>query len=108
MTTKLIAAEARKQIDRYTRLLTVADKLLDKIENTVNTMTDAEAAIDKGTFRSLTSALKDIKDIQGLKPDADVREQEARIAKLRREADAETGDRKIEIVISKEAEEYAE
>ena len=42
---------------------------------------------DPDSIKKLTSAIKDLKDIKGIKSDADIREQEARIKKLQREAE---------------------
>ena len=61
----------------------VADKLLIKIRDTI----DAIDIIDSQSIKHFTSALKDIKDIKGIKSDIDLREQEARIEKLRKDAD---------------------
>lgn len=61
----------------------VANKLLIKIDALINNVDDAQG------IKQLSSALKDIKEIKGIKSDADMREQEARIEKLRREAERE-------------------
>lgn len=85
---KSVVLEENKRVNRYTRLLTVADKLLDKIEHAVDSLNDTEilGMIDKSTLRSISGALKDIKDIQNLKSDIELREQEARIRNLERQA----------------------
>ena len=46
----------------------------------------AETVSDPDSIKKLTSAIKDIRDIKGIKSDADKREQEARIKKLQMEA----------------------
>ena len=74
---------SKKESDRAARIRSVADKLLIKIENMVN---NVESAKD---LRALTAAMKDLKEIQGVKSDLDTREQEARIANLRRQAESE-------------------
>jgi hypothetical protein len=43
--------------------------------------------LDTQGIKHLTSSLKDIKDIKGIKSDIDLREQEARIDKLRKDID---------------------
>ena len=60
-------------------VMSVADKLLNRISELIDKSTE-------GNIKTLTSALKDIRDIKGVKSDADMREQEARIAKLQKEA----------------------
>ena len=63
----------------------VADKLLDKINNTLEMI----EVLDSQSIKHFTSALKDIRDIKGIKSDMDLKEQKARIAKLQKEAEAD-------------------
>ena len=58
----------------------VADKLLNKIAEIIECV-DTPVGI-----KDISTAIKNIKDIKGCKSDADIREQEARIAKLERDA----------------------
>jgi hypothetical protein len=104
---KTLNAISKAQANRASRLQTVADKLLDKIENAVDGFDMAELLVDKQALKQLTGALKDIKDIQMIKSEADLREQEARIAKLQKEAEKEEKDNEIEIVIGDGTEEYS-
>lgn len=71
----------KKQERRIKRMQTVTDKILNKIEESVDKMEEP----DYQAFRHLTAALKDIKEIQMLKSEMDLREQEARINKLNRD-----------------------
>lgn len=95
---KVLTADIEKKVSRSERLQSVTDKLLSKVE----------AVIDDGKFtvmdtqgmKHLSGVLKDIKEIQMIRSDADTREQEARIAKLRREAEKDEGqDRDVTITI---------
>ena len=81
---KIIESVSKKQAARADKIIDVADMLLDKIVATA-AMFDA---YDTQGLKHLTSALKDLKEIKGFKSDADMREQEARIAKLVKEATA--------------------
>lgn len=81
--TKMVETISDKQAEKAEKILYVADKLLDKIVEVLDVVTDTQG------IRHLSSALKDIKDIKGVKSDADMREQEARIAKLQKEAEKE-------------------
>ena len=57
--------------------------------------------IDRAGLRMITAALRDLKEVKGLKSELDRQEQEARIANLRRQAGPEEGkdsERKLEIV----------
>ena len=74
-----------KQAKRSAKISDVADMLLDKISNTLAIMD----VVDSQSIKHFTSALKDIKDIKGIKSDIDLKEQEARIAKLQKEAEAD-------------------
>lgn len=63
----------------------VCDKVLKKIESILENYDE----IDTQAIKHITSSLKDIKDIKGLKSDIDLREQEARIDKLRKDIEAD-------------------
>lgn len=79
--TKLVDVVSDKEASKANKIIDVADKLLDKIYE----MLDADV-YNTQNIKNLTSALKDLKEIKGFKSAADMREQEARIAKLQREA----------------------
>lgn len=81
--TKIVNSVAKDMSKNAVKINDVADKLLDKIV----LLLDEFEGIDSQSIKQLTSSLKDIKDIKGLKSDIDLREQEARIDKLRKDAD---------------------
>ena len=95
--TKTLDKISEKQSDIGSKILDVADKLLDSISASI----DAVGIPDSQSLKHYTSALKDLKDIKGFKSDADRREQEARINKLIRDAEAnnDTSDKEIAVVI---------
>jgi transposase len=93
--TKIVNLVSEKQADRASKIIDVADMLLDKI--TVLAMFES---IDTQGLKHLTSALKDLKEIKGFKSDADMREQEARIAKLVKEAEKDDADTNQEVVVT--------
>ena len=82
--TKMIQAVERRKVDRAAKLMDVSDLLLQKIASLVEELDVMDAS--PKDIRSLSAAIKDIKEIQMIRSDADIREQEARIEKLRREA----------------------
>jgi hypothetical protein len=101
--TKIVNAvsdiEAKKAVD----IIAVADKLLEQIEDMLTT----SPITSTQSLKNITSALKDLKEIKGCKSDADMREQEARIAKLRKEAEREDDNvNEIEIVFNAGPEEW--
>ena len=83
--TKIVNSVASDIAKKSIKINDVADKLLDKII----LLLDEFEGIDSQSIKQLTSSLKDIKDIKGIKSDADMREQEARIDKLRRDVEDE-------------------
>lgn len=107
--TKIIEMESDKQADRMKRLLTVSDKLLQAVEDAVDAFQVGELQLDKGALKSLSGTIKDIKEIQNIKSQLDIEEQKARIAILKKQAEAEdTASNDIRVVISTELEEYSE
>ena len=88
--TKTMNAIASQQASRAARLQTVADKLLTKVERLVDE--GEELLTDTSTMRDISRILKDLKDIQMIKSDADMREQGARIDKLRADAQQRNND----------------
>jgi hypothetical protein len=101
--TKFANLVGENQAKQSLKINDVADKLLDKIV----TLLDEFEGIDSQSIKQLTSSLKDIKDIKGLKSDIDLREQEARIDKLRKDAMTENTDTEIEVTMGEEVDKYA-
>ena len=103
--TKTMNAIASNQANRAARLQTVADKLLAKVERLVDEGEDLLA--DTSVMRDIARVLKDIKDIQMIRSEADLREQEARIEKLRKDAMVEKENNEVKVTIVGELEEYS-
>ena len=70
-------------------------------------VSEVKTIVDRSGLKAIASSLKDIKEIQMLKSDLDRQEQEARIAKLRKEAQEEEKDNSVNIVIDAETEVYS-
>lgn len=87
--TKIVETESDKQAERMKRLLTVSDMLLDAVEDAVKKFKAEELILEKGALKSLSGTIKDIKEIQNVKSQLDIEEQKARIANLRRQAEAD-------------------
>lgn len=88
--TKIVEIESDKQANRMKRLLTVSDALLDAVEDAVHKFNVGELLLDKGALKALSGTIKDIKDIQNIKTQLDIEEQKARIAILKKQAEADT------------------
>ena len=105
---KTLKAISDGQAKRASRLQTVADKLLDKIEKAVDDFDMAALFTDKQALKQITGALKDIKDIQMIKSEADLREQDARIRNLEKQAEADDkNDNEIKVTIEGGLDEYS-
>lgn len=79
---KIMKAEAA----RASKIYSVADKLLMKIEK----MVDQDEPLSDRSIRALTAAVRDLKEIQGVRSRMEQQEQEARIDALRRQNNKET------------------
>ena len=102
-TTKIVESLSDKDAEKAVDIIDVADKLLGKITELMDTM-----VVDTQSFKQLTSALKDLKEIKGYKSEADMREQNARIAKLQKEAQDDTPeDREVNVTFIGEIEQYS-
>lgn len=82
------------------RVRDVATLLLDKLEEAARAVSADTILTDVRLMKGLTGALKDIKDVLDLRSDMDMAEQEARIDKLRKDAEAaEKANEGSEIVV---------
>lgn len=104
---KTLTAVSNREVDRATRLQRVADRLLAKVERLIDEddklMEESEGEnmlLGPKGMKSLAGVLKDIKEVQMIRSEADLREQEARIAKLRREAEREEDDHNKTVVVT--------
>ena len=100
---KILTADTQRKVDRVGRLMTVADKLLKKVEQAV----DQEGPMSAGAIKNLSDALKNIRDTQMIRSEADMREQEARIRNLEKQAQVEDTDKEIKVTIEGDLEVYS-
>ena len=101
--TKMLTADTKKKVDRASRLMTVADKLLKKVEQAV----DDEHPMSASAIKNLSDALKNIRETQMIRSEADMREQEARIRNLEKQAEKEETDTEIKVTIEGDLEVYS-
>ena len=83
------------------------DKPTKEIIHEEENVNEVHTIVDRKGLKDIASALRDIKEIQMLKTELDKREQEARIAKLQKEAESDDEGGEIEVVITGKAKEYA-
>ena len=106
--TRVVQKIEDKQVKRTVQLMAAADDLLDKIVETIARVNVGASVSDGRVIKNLSSALKDIRDIQGCKTDQELREQEARIRLLEKQAeDDDSGNQEITVVFKGEAERWA-
>lgn len=103
--TKTMNAISTKQADRAAKLVGVSDLLLDKVKELLET--NEELLVDTSIMRDVSVILKNLKDIQMIRSDADMREQEARIEKLRKEAMTEKENNEVKVTIVGDLEDYS-
>ena len=103
---KTLNAISRKQADRAANLISVSDLLLGKVKSLLEM--DSELLIDPQSMKHISGVLKDLKDIQMIKSEIDLREQEARIDKLRKDAMVEKENNEIRVTIAGGLDEYSE
>lgn len=97
-----ISAKKAVQAAKYSNMV---DKMTKKLTAAINAVDPK----DTTAVRRLTASLCDLKELLGIKSDADSREQEARIANLRRQADKEDDTAsEIEVVFRAGPEEWNE
>lgn len=103
-TRKSLDLIAEHQAREVSKAFMVANKLLDKIERSVDAVEDG----DTGSIKQLTGAIKDLKEIGIFRADMDRREQMARIAKLEKEAKEEEQTDTCITVVIENGEKYAD
>jgi phosphopantetheine adenylyltransferase len=89
------------QSEKCTRAFRVADKVMDKLEEVVDKIDpEDEYAVKK--LKDVTGAIKNMKEIGLFRSSLDQAEQEARINKLRKDAEEEETDTEITITFTEE------
>jgi hypothetical protein len=84
---KAVDAIGTKQAAMAAKLYGVGGLLLDRVKLLLED--NPELLADTSSMKDVSVVLKNLKDLMSVKSDADMREQEARIEKLRREAEPE-------------------
>ncbi len=96
---------SRKNEKRLRAMQAVADALLEKIRQRVEAADPMEMNIQ--TLKHLSGVLKDLKDIQMLRSEADIAEQEAKIKNLQRQGQ-EPVEQTLTVVLEGELEAFSE
>lgn len=104
--TKTVKEIEKKQSKRMTKLFDLTDKVLNTLLDAVEGKDGESAkALVLSDPKKITGAIKDLKDIYMLRSSRDLEEQEARINKLRKDAEkADDGNIGVEITFQAEKE----
>lgn len=94
--TKTVEAVADANGRVQTRMQDAAEALIGKTIEGIQAVQPEDAKM----LKAYSGVLRDLKEVLNLRTDLDMKEQEARIAKLRREAEREQEDRNREIVVT--------
>lgn len=101
---KIVNAISEKSVKIDDKYFTLVDKLFDKANEVI-----ANTPVwTVNSLKEMATAMKYLKECKGVKSEADIREQEARIKNLEKQAKAEEKDSGVTIVIGSNAEEYSE
>jgi hypothetical protein len=103
---KAVSAVGRTQAEQAAKLFGVGGLLLDKVKLLLEE--NEELLADTSAMKDVSVVLKNLKDLLMIKSDADLREQEARIEKLRKDATVEKESNEVKVTIVGELEEYSE
>ncbi len=103
---KAVNAVGTKQAEMTAKLYGVGGLLLDKVKSVLEE--NPELLADTSAMKDVSVVLKNLKDLLMVKSDADMREQEARIEKLRKEAMVEKESNEIKVTILGDLGEYSE
>ena len=101
-TAKTIEKISQQEAARAAKIHSVADKMLNKID----AMADSGRPMNSKDIRALTAAIRDLKEIQNVRSEMDKKEQQARIDRLRKDAEADRVDKVPTLIIEGLPEEF--
>ena len=99
---KTLEKISQQEASRAAKIHSVADKLLNKIE----AMADSGRPMNSRDIRALTAAIRDLKEIQNVRSEMDKKEQQARIDRLRKDAERDKQDKMPTLIIEGLPEEF--
>ena len=104
--TKSLAKAEAKAIDYKSFLYDLAYKVAHQLNDMINESTISELAGYGIKPKDITGAIKDLEDALHIKSAEDLKEQQARIEKLRKEAQAEHENKDINVIIDNGLDDY--
>ena len=103
---KTLNAVGRKQAEQTAKLFGVSDLLLDKVKRLLEE--NEELLADTSAMQDVSVVLQNLKDLLMIKSEIDLREQEARIEKLRKESMVEKENNEVKVTIVGDLAEYSQ
>ena len=103
---KTLNAVGRKQAEQTAKLFGVSYLLLDKVKRLLEE--NEELLADTSAMKDVSVVLKNLKDLLMIKSEIDLREQEARIEKLRKDAMVEKENNEVKVTIVGDLAEYSQ
>ena len=98
---------ATHKAEECTRAFRIANKVMDKLEEVVDNIDAKDVDVEK-RLKSITSSIKDLKEIGVFRSALDKAEQEARIKKLQKDAEEEQKETNITVTFANEVDNYTE
>ena len=92
---KIVEDVASQEVEREDNFQSLADKLLQHIAANIDLL-----ATNATSCKDITVAIKNLRDIKGVKSELDMQEQIERINKLRREAQSDDGDKDKKVIVT--------
>lgn len=109
---KIVAKSVKKAESKAVDYKKTLYEIAYKVARQLNDMTEQNTIFDLAAMgikpKDITGAIKDLEDALHVKSESDLREQEARIDKLRKETESSNESKDIKVVISSELNEYSE
>ena len=105
--TESVEIAKEKAIDYKSMLYDLAYKVASDLVSFANEYTISDIVAMGLKPKDITGAIKDLEDALHIKPESDIKEQEARIANLRKQAGDDDSSGEIKITIASEAEVYS-
>lgn len=103
---KIIEAVQKREIDDALRLVTVGDRILDRVEEILE-IGRIKHMTPTG-LKNLSEVVLNIKELKNIRSAEDIEEQRARIEKLRREADRDDRSASITVTLEGAMDSYGE
>lgn len=109
---KIVANSVKKSESKAVDYKKTLYEIAYKVARQLNDMTEQNSIFDLAAMgikpKDITGAIKDLEDALHVKSEADLLEQQVRIAKLRKETEENKESKDIRVVISSELEDYSE